>query len=298
MNGILNVLKPPDMTSFDVVGYLRGLTKIKKIGHTGTLDPAAVGVLPVCIGNATKAIEYLTDKDKLYRAELTLGIDTDTQDATGATIKSRPVNVSEEQIRVVLDSFQGQYHQTPPMYSAIKIDGKRLYDLARNGITIERKPRLVEIYSVKFLHRKNSDDPRILFDVACSKGTYIRTLCADIGEKLGCGGHMSFLVRMSAGSFKLSEAVTLKEINDLAKLNRLEEKLIQVKDVFKDMKKVVLNNKESKMLMNGLSLSLKEENLIQGEMIRIFDENEEFISLGEVLEDQGRPLLKSKKLFV
>ena len=151
MDGIINVLKPPGMTSFDVVGFLRGVLKTSKIGHTGTLDPAAVGFLPVCVGKATKIIEYMTDKDKVYRAEMTLGVETDTQDGLGNIIAKRPVNVTGDEIVKVFESFIGKQQQIPPMYSAVKINGKKLYELARKGITVERKPRDIEIYFIKII---------------------------------------------------------------------------------------------------------------------------------------------------
>ena len=165
MNGILNILKPPGMTSFDVVAYLRGLLRIKKIGHTGTLDPLAVGVLPVCIGSATKAIEFLMEKDKLYRAELTLGVSTDTQDASGEIVSIKAVNCTDEEIINAVRSFTGKYMQMPPMYSALKVNGKKLYELAREGITIERKSREVEIYSVDIIKIERIDKVRVLFDI-------------------------------------------------------------------------------------------------------------------------------------
>jgi tRNA pseudouridine55 synthase len=298
MNGILNILKPPGMTSFDVVGYLRGLIKIKRIGHTGTLDPAAVGVLPICIGNSTKVIEFLTETDKLYRAELTLGSETDTQDSTGKTIGTYPVNVSEEQIRDTFKQFIGKYNQIPPMYSAVKIDGKKLYELARSGITVERKPKPIEIYALDILDIKLTPINTILFDVKCSKGTYIRTLCDDIGKALGCGGHMSFLVRLSAGVFDISEAITLEEVSELVKNKTLQEKMISVDKVFKDFKKIILNSEESKKLTNGLSLEIEPDLLSEDKLIMVYNEKEEFFSIASTIKIQDKVLLKSKKLFI
>ena len=183
-NGVINVYKEPGYTSFDVVAKLRGILKQKKIGHTGTLDPAATGVLPVCLGNATKLCDMLTDKDKEYVAELLLGVETDTQDTTGEVLSRREVNMSEEQVRLAAESFVGAYNQVPPMYSALKVNGKKLYELAREGKEIERKSRTIEVYDIRI--RQFLPPDRVEIDVDCSKGTYIRTLCSDIGKALGC----------------------------------------------------------------------------------------------------------------
>lgn len=294
MDGILNVLKPPGMTSFDIVAYLRSLLKEKKIGHTGTLDPGAVGVLPVCIGKATKTIDYLTDKDKVYRAELTLGVSTDTQDSCGKVLKVCETNCSQEQICDAIKSFVGKYRQIPPMYSAIKIEGKKLYELAREGVTIERQPRDLTIHSINILDIR---DNKAIFDVECSKGTYIRTLCSDIGDKLGCGGHMSFLVRTRAGNFELSNSLTLEEIYEYSKNNSISEKVSSIEEVFKDLDRVDLNNLETKKIINGVYVELKDSPLKKGMMLRTYDDNGKFIGLSEVLLIKGCLLLKMKKHF-
>ncbi|NLL04329.1 MAG: tRNA pseudouridine(55) synthase TruB [Clostridiaceae bacterium] len=294
MDGILNILKPTGMTSFDVVAYLRGLLKEKKIGHTGTLDPGAVGVLPVCIGKATKTIEYLTDKDKIYRAELTLGISTDTQDSYGTVLKVSEVEFTREQIYSAIMSFVGSYDQIPPMYSAVKIEGKKLYELARDGITIERKPRKVTIYSIDIIEIKGN---KAIFDVVCSKGTYIRTLCSDIGDKLGCGGHMSFLVRTRSGRFELSDSLTLEEILEFSKDNSISSKLSTIEDVFDDFDRIDLNSSETKKLINGAYAEIKRKSLREGIMFKTYDVNGHFIGISEVLLIKGRLLLKMKKRF-
>ena len=197
-SGIINVYKEKGFTSFDVVAKLRGILKTKKIGHTGTLDPDAEGVLPVCIGRATKVCDILTDKDKVYEAVLLLGVETDTQDTTGEILKKLPVEESESVVKEAILSFVGEYAQIPPMYSALKVNGKKLYELAREGKTVERKARNVQIFSIEILEM---DLPRVRMSVHCSKGTYIRTLCHDIGQKLGCGGCMEKLLRTKAGIF-------------------------------------------------------------------------------------------------
>lgn len=303
MDGILNVLKPPGMTSFDVVGYLRGVLRIKKIGHTGTLDPAAAGVLPVCIGKAAKTIEFMMEKDKRYRAELTLGSDTDTQDSTGKTVQVRKVTSSAEKIAEVIHGFKGKYMQVPPMYSAIKVNGKKLYELARSGITIEREAREVEIYSIDIIHMEQNLKPpaesvKVIFDVHCSKGTYIRTLCADIGDRLGCGGHMSFLLRMKAGVFDISQALTLEEVARLGGNGGLTAYLVNADEVFKDYEEIVIGGSDEKRLLNGISLRCNIKNTKPGDLVRIYNEKRSFLALGEIVERQEEMMLKSKKLFV
>ncbi|WP_010252227.1 tRNA pseudouridine(55) synthase TruB [Acetivibrio cellulolyticus] len=295
MDGILNVLKPTGMTSFDIVAYLRSLLKERKIGHTGTLDPGAVGVLPVCIGKATKTIEYLTDKDKVYSAELTLGISTDTQDSYGTVLKVCEANFSHEQIYDAIKSFIGEYKQIPPMYSAVKIEGKKLYELAREGITIERQPRDITIHSINIIEIR---DNKAIFEVECSKGTYIRTLCSDIGDKLGCGGHMSFLVRTRAGHFELSNSLTLEEIYELSKNNSIAERLSSIEDIFKDLGRIDLNGPQTKKLANGAYVELKSSALKKDSILRTYDINGKFIGLSEVLFINGCLSLKMKKQFV
>lgn len=300
MNGILNILKPPGMTSFDVVGYLRGVTKIKKIGHTGTLDPGAVGVLPICIGSATKAIEYMTDKDKVYRAEMTLGVSTDTQDSSGQILEQKPVNVTSEEVSRVVTQFIGKLQQVPPMYSAIKVEGKKLYELARSGITVERMPREIEVYSIniiKNIDEKGKGPKTVILDVHCSKGTYIRTLCHDIGEQLGCGGHMSFLVRLKAGSFTIASALTLQEVASLHHEGRLYENLLSPDQVFDNLSAVQLEEVEESRFLNGVYINLREGNHKEGDSVRVYDRMGKFLAVGEVISKQGLLLLKSKKVF-
>lgn len=296
MNGILNILKPPGMTSFDVVAYLRGLLKVKKIGHTGTLDPGAVGVLPVCIGKATKVIEYLTDKDKVYRAELTLGISTDTQDSLGRILKEAKVNLSENDIAAAVKSFVGSYNQLPPMYSAIKKNGKKLYELARSGIEVERSPREVTIHFINILSIKEN---KVIFDVGCSKGTYIRTLCADIGEKLGCGGHMSFLVRMKAGCFNINDSLTVEQIREMADNGTIEKAFIGIEKVFDDFERICLDKEEEKRFLNGGFIKLEGSVPALSQKVCVFGENENILALGEtVLNKKGELSLKPLKLFI
>ncbi len=295
MNGILNVLKPPGMTSFDVVNHLRGILKTRKIGHTGTLDPGAAGVLPVCVGKATGAIEYLVEKDKTYRAELTLGITTDTQDSSGNVLEVKNADVSEESIREVVLSFRGKITQVPPMYSAIKVGGVKLYELARKGITVERPPRQVEIYSIEVL---DIDGPKVLLDVKCSKGTYIRTLCADIGDRLGCGAHMSFLVRTRSGPFDINDACMLEDIKISAEQGRLGEMLRSVDCVFDGMPALQLGEKDARRIVNGAMIETGGRDIKPGTKFRLYLGSGEFLALGEAVRRDGRMKIKPLKVFI
>ncbi|WP_024833918.1 tRNA pseudouridine(55) synthase TruB [Ruminiclostridium josui] len=308
MNGILNVLKPAGMTSFDVIGCMRKITGQKKIGHAGTLDPSAVGVLPLCIGNATKALEFMIDKDKVYRAELTLGISTDTQDSSGIVLDSFPVEVNDDEIKKTIMSFVGAIQQLPPMYSAIKIGGKKLYELARQGQTIEREARTIEIYNIDLIRiwddcvtfetegvAKEFTVKKVLFDVHCSKGTYIRTLCNDIGEKLGCGGHMSFLVRKRAGQYDLDNALTIEEVVHLSETKSLEGYLLPVEKIFEEYDSINLNKEELFKYNNGVWLEVG-RNKYKKTFYRVYDNNN-FLGLGEVFEKGNTFYLKSKKFF-
>ena len=220
IHGIVIIHKEKGFTSHDVVAKLRGICGQKKIGHTGTLDPEATGVLPVCLGSGTKLCDMLTDKDKEYVTELLLGVETDTQDMTGTVLARHPVSVSQEQVREAVLSFGGSYMQVPPMYSALKINGKKLYELAREGKEVERRAREVRIEEIEILQMQL---PVVRLRVVCSKGTYIRTLCADIGQKLGCGGVMESLVRTRVGKFSLEEALTLEQLQELKDQGRLAE---------------------------------------------------------------------------
>lgn len=309
MNGILNVLKPAGMTSFDVVAWLRKVTKIKKIGHTGTLDPMACGVLPVCIGNATKTIEYLVEKDKIYRAELSLGTVTDTQDSYGSVLSAVVPDVSDHEIYEAIKKFRGKLLQVPPMYSALKIGGRKLCDLARQGITLEREPREIEIYSIDIIHINRSNGIKILFDVHCSKGTYIRTLCADLGQALGCGGHMSFLLRKKAGVFDSENSFTIEEIEGLAAKGELAGILAGVDSAFEKFGSIVLGQNELKKFLNGIHVDLTDSGRINrsdgannvesldNELLRVYNETGGLIALGELINISGNMKLKSKKQF-
>ncbi len=252
LSGIINVYKEKGYTSFDVVAKLRGILKIKKIGHTGTLDPDAEGVLPVCLGKATKVCGLLTDKDKEYETVLLLGTTTDTQDVSGAVLEQKAVAVSGQQVKEAIMSFVGDYLQTPPMYSALKVDGKKLCDLARAGVTVERKPRPVRILSITILEITL---PRVRMRVECSKGTYIRTLCQDIGERLGCGGCMETLLRTRVADFRIEDALRLEEIKRLAADEGERSFLKPIDSVFLQYPAASVKSEFHRLLYNGNRLS-------------------------------------------
>ncbi len=253
-HGIINIKKEKNMTSHDVVAILRGILKQKKIGHTGTLDPDATGVLPICLGVATKLCELLTDKNKEYETEMLLGKTTDTQDISGKVLKECTVDLQEAKVIDVINSFVGSYNQLPPMYSAIKINGKKLVDLAREGIEIKDRPkRTVNIYSIEILE---IDLPRVRMKVFCSKGTYIRTLCNDIGEKLGVGACMSELVRTKVDKFTLDRAITLDEVKQLVSNDNFMPYILKVDEYFMDIKAYRVKDKYNKQAINGNNLTL------------------------------------------
>lgn len=248
MNGIINVYKEKGYTSHDVVAKLRGICHQKKIGHTGTLDPDAQGVLPVCLGSATKVCGLLTDQDKVYEAVLLLGTETDTQDSSGNILRKAEVAGTETEIRKAISSFTGICSQIPPMYSALKVNGKKLCDLAREGKEVERKPRQICIYGIEIL---KISLPRVSLRVHCSKGTYIRTLCHDIGQTLGCGGCMEELLRTQVGMFQIDHAYKLAHIQELAREGRLEQILVPTDRLFCKYPKAIVTADFRKMLANG-----------------------------------------------
>ena len=274
MDGVLIINKPKGFTSHDVVNILRKALNTKKIGHTGTLDPNATGVLPILIGTATKISKYLIEHDKTYTATICLGKKTDTGDSEGNIIEKdlNFQNISCKQIRDVLKTFIGKQKQIPPMYSAIKINGKKAYEYARQGQTVELEPRDIEIYSINLI---KIDDNEITFEVSCSKGTYIRTLCEDIAKKLGTIGYMKELTRTSVNEFKLEDAVTIDEIKENSQI--VNEKVISIETIFKDKPELKLNNKKKELFLNGVRLTFEEPN----DIYRIYSNNE-FIGLGTV----------------
>ena len=252
-SGIINVYKEAGFTSFDVVAKLRGILKIKKIGHTGTLDPDATGVLPVCVGKATKLCDMLTDKDKVYECVMMLGVETDTYDLSGRVLSRNSVTASEEEIVNAINSFVGDIMQVPPMYSALKVNGKKLYELAREGKEVERKPRPVTIFSIDIL---NISLPEVSIRIHCSKGTYIRSLCHDVGEVLGCGCAMKSLVRTRVSMFDIADARTLDEIERIVKAGNLDGIMLKVDQAFEGMETVFVIPTEDaiKHAVNGVPI--------------------------------------------
>lgn len=293
-NGVINIYKERGYTSHDVVAKLRGILKQKKIGHTGTLDPEAEGVLPVCLGKGTKLCDMLTDRDKTYEAVLLLGQATDTQDTTGTVLSRAEVTVSEEQVREAVLGFVGKYDQIPPMYSALKVNGQKLCDLARAGKEVERKSRTVEIYEIDIL---DICLPRVRMSVSCSKGTYIRTLCHDIGEQLGCHGCMEKLIRTKAGQFLISDSLTLAQVEALRDEGRLSEVILPVDGVFEHLPAVVLKEECARFGYNGNPFKVREtegEKHFQGQ-IRVYDRAGQFI--GIYCRNEEQDLYRPVKMF-
>ena len=277
-NGVINIYKERGYTSHDVVAKLRGILKQKKIGHTGTLDPDAEGVLPVCLGKGTKLCDMLTDHDKVYEAVLLLGQSTDTQDTSGTVLEQADVTAAEEEVRDAVLSFAGPYEQVPPMYSALKVNGQKLCDLARAGKEVERKARLVEIYEIRILE---VDLPRVRMTVSCSKGTYIRTLCHDIGEKLGCHGCMEKLLRTKAGQFRLDGSLTLSQVEKLRDEGRLDEVILPVDAVFRDCPALYFTEESAKLGYNGnpfIPGDVRERSPRKGQ-VRVYDHLRQFIGI-------------------
>lgn len=305
MNGVINVYKEKGYTSFDVVAKLRGILKTRKIGHTGTLDPDAEGVLPVCVGNATKLCEFLTDKTKIYETVLLLGKVTDTQDISGNVLKEQAVYVSHEELTRTIETFIGDYDQIPPMYSAIKVNGKKLYEFAREGIVIERAARKVVIYSIEILSMEmvNNIVQEVSLRVSCSKGTYIRTLCHDIGEQLSCGGCMKQLKRVQTGNFKIKNSKKLDEISSIMEAGRIDEILLPVDSMF-HYRRLIVREEFSKLLRNGNRLKHSEvddldinpNKLGHLEQFRVYDYDNTFAGVYLFLADQG--ILQPVKMFI
>ena len=290
ISGIINIYKEKGYTSHDVVNIVRKTLNRVKTGHTGTLDPDAEGVLPVCIGKATKLSDYVTASVKQYRAEILLGVTTTTEDTTGEVIEERDVNVSFEELKSAAESFIGEYYQKPPMYSAVKVNGKKLYELARQGIEVERKTRLIHIYNIENITLKEGNRAGML--VTCSKGTYIRTLCKDIGEKLGCGGCMSGLVRSASGRFTLENSIKIEDFKRFVQEDRLSEILLSMEEALSDYEKVVVSSKAEKYLVNGNKISLNycSGKTVLGEKVAVFDEENNIVGVYQVLEDCIKPL--------
>lgn len=301
MDGIFNIYKEKGFTSHDVVAIVRRTIHMKKVGHTGTLDPDAEGVLPVCVGKATKLSDVIMDGRKSYRAMLRLGVTTTTEDASGEVLETKEVDFNEDRIREVVASFIGKLEQVPPMYSAVKVNGKKLYELAREGKEIERKSRTIEVYDIRI--RQFLPPDRVEFDVDCSKGTYIRTLCADIGKALGCGGHMAELLRTRTGTFSLENAIKLDEMKALAEQGKAEEALLTMEDALKDFPVVKVAEKSAKLLYNGGKIqekyfTQKPAPLKVGEIVAVYDFKDNLVGLYEIKQENESFLIKPFKMLI
>ena len=301
MDGILNVYKEKGYTSHDVVSILRRLSSQKKVGHTGTLDPEAEGVLPICFGKATKTVEYITGQDKQYKARLRLGITTTTEDHTGEIIEQKEVDYNPIKIEEALLSFIGEYQQIPPMYSAIKIQGKKLYELARQGKVVERKPRTVYIHRIEII--KWLPPWEVEFIVNCSKGTYIRTLCVDIGEKLGCGGHMSALMRTQVGDFQLNNSLTLEQIKEKIKTQPFDQLLMPIPVLFENYPKVYVRSSADKSLLNGHTiyapgLDVERSRGLQEGIVGVYTSHGVFVGLYQSIQEQNQVGYKPVKILI
>lgn len=291
MNGVLNIFKPKGMSSFDAVRVVKKVAGTGKVGHTGTLDPEATGVLPICIGKATKIIDYIMDSEKVYEVTLKLGIRTTTYDLEGEVLEERdPSHLTEEEILNSINSFKGEYSQIPPMYSALKQNGVRLYELARKGIEVERKGRLVNIYNLEDIKINN---PYISMKVTCSKGTYIRSLCYDIGEKLGVFATMTQLNRAKTSVFSQEKSIN---INELTKEN-INDYILSMEEALEKYDKIVVNKKYVKLLVNGVRVAdgrFTKDKVINNKLYRVYDDENNFIGLGE-RNDAG---FKIEKLLI
>jgi len=307
IDGILNVYKEKGFTSHDVVAKLRGILHQKKIGHTGTLDPEAEGVLPVCLGKATRLCGMLTDKTKIYRAGLLLGKETDTQDIWGKVVCEKKAAITEKEARRAVMEFEGTYAQIPPMYSALKVNGRKLYELARAGKVVEREPRIVTIFHMDI---ESVELPRIILKVCCSKGTYIRTLCHDIGKRLGCGGCMDFLVRLESGQFRAEDSLTLAQIEAWKEQGSLEQHIVSIEEVLRQYPAAAVLPESDKLVQNGNPL-LPEKvirlpdgmpgegfgpGMKSGMLFRIYDSQGQFVGLYQWEQEKER--LKPFKLFL
>ena len=291
MNGVLNIFKPKGMSSFDAVRVVKKVAGTGKVGHTGTLDPEATGVLPICIGKATKIIDYIMDSEKVYEVTLKLGIRTTTYDLEGEVLEERdPSHLTEEEILNAINSFKGEYSQIPPMYSALKQNGVRLYELARKGIEVERKGRLVNIYNLEDIKINN---PYISMKVTCSKGTYIRSLCYDIGEKLGVFATMTQLNRAKTSVFFFFMSIN---INELTKEN-INDYILSMEEALEKYDKIIVNKKYVKLLVNGVRVAdgrFTKDKVINNKLYRVYDDENNFIGLGE-RNDAG---FKIEKLLI
>jgi len=299
VDGFINFLKPPGMTSHDVVSFVRKKLKLRKVGHTGTLDPGVAGVLPICVGRATRLAEYITIRPKSYRAEITFGIATDSQDAYGSITSTKDCSgISYEEFEQIVQDFVGDIKQIPPMTSAVRVDGERLYNLARKGIEVKREPKNVTIHSIDIIKKDwKIPNPKVIFDVFCSKGTYVRTLCHDIGERLGVGAYLSFLIRTQTGSFNIHNAWTIEEINSAVERDNLDF-LLPIHEGIYFIPSITIDDEQSKNLLHGKTIILPENSYCNNLIYQIKNTNNNFLAVGHVIsKDQGISIFKPDKVF-
>lgn len=294
MNGVLCVNKPQDFTSFDVIAKLRGILKMKRLGHGGTLDPMATGVLPVFVGTATKACDIMPDNTKSYRAGFRFGETSDTQDVTGTILTRSDKPVSREEAESVLPQFLGNIKQLPPMYSAVQVNGKRLYDLARQGIEVEREPREIEVNSLVICEYDEISREGVI-EIGCGKGTYIRTIINDMGERLGCGGIMTSLVRTSSGGFTLADCYSFEEIQTAADNGTVSELILPIERVFSSLPKLRLGDVQTRMYRNGVKLDLARVYNIKSsaDLYSVYGNDGQFI--GTARADRKNGILRVEK---
>lgn len=280
MNGVINVYKPKNITSFDVVRKIRRISKIKKVGHTGTLDPMATGVLPICLGDSTKIVDFIMNEHKEYKAKLKLGLTTDTYDREGKVLKEDSSIILEEEVINCINSFKGESIQIPPMYSAIKVKGERLYNLARKGIEVEREGRKINIYNIELIA---INLPYVEFIVTCSKGTYIRSLCYDIGNKLRVGATMWELERIRTGNFSIEDSINLQDINE----DNIKEFIISAEEALSKYEKIEIDEYFIRLLKNGVKVKDKRllDKIKSNDILRVYEENK-FIGLGQKTKEE------------
>jgi tRNA pseudouridine55 synthase len=287
-HGIIPVWKPAGLTSHDIVGKIRRLAGQKRVGHTGTLDPAVEGVLPICLGQATRVVEYIQDLPKRYRGTMTLGIATDTEDQTGEVIAMNPVHETSFPLAQVVERFQGEIEQVPPMYSAVKVAGKRLYDLARQGKEVQRAPRKVTIYQLLLQQLTDGEFPQFAFDVTCSKGTYVRTLCVDIGKALGYPAHMSKLTRVQSGPFQAEDCYPLSKLTFASEQGEFAQTLVNLDEALGHLPALVVDETIAKQVLDGNVFTWDEE--IPSGLVRIYDEIGNFCAIYRVEKQEIIPV--------
>ena len=305
MNGILNIFKPKGISSYQTVKEARNILGISKAGHAGTLDPSASGVLLVCVGQATKIAEFLVGMKKHYQGEMTLGISTDSQDSEGKIVQRREVktDIDEKRIKDIFHKYEGTISQIPPMFSANHYKGERLYRLARKGIEVKRNPKKIKIYQLNLINYNQNINPIIKFEVICSKGTYVRTLCNDIGNELGCGAHLSNLIRKKIGNFSLEDSLNLEELKKEKALGK--KYLISIDSTLKDLSRITVKSEAIKIVLNGGVISSKQIIEIpvilktkNNMFVKIFDVKGNLLSIGtSIKENGGNIFFKPVKVF-